>query len=230
MAKVNWSERGTPVACRLPAERPHRASRLIAVLREARQATGRNPETGRIEPGSGALSGNWLGAVGYLMLVDQVGSAYRPAGVPAVPGPPVVRALRYFAPGVGEPEREALYALRCSLVHDFGLVSVGGPGRTHHFMLDDAEGGPIVRLPPEPWDGRAGHCRRFNATWVNLRALGDLAEDVFRRLSTLPEPAAARPGRPASPVLRDGPARPAYRRALSTRAASGDRKPVGGGT
>ncbi|WP_410626336.1 hypothetical protein [Amycolatopsis sp. cmx-8-4] len=208
MAKVNWSARQPPPA--VPA------CRLTAVLREARRATGRDRETGRIEPGKAALSGNWLGAVGYLLLVDQVGSACR------APGPPVVRALRQFAPRVGEPEREALYALRCSLVHDFGLVTVGGPGRTHHFMPADAAGsGPVVRLPPEPWDGRVEHCRRLNATWVDLRALGDLAEEVVRRF-------AGRHDR--APVPRGRRSRPARRPAPGTRAASGDRKPVGGGT
>jgi hypothetical protein len=173
MAKVNWSARETRSA--FPARR------LTAALHEARQATGRNGETGEIEPGTAALGGSWLGAAGYLMLLDQVGSAARPGA----PGPPVVRALRYFAPRVGEPEREALYALRCSLVHGFGLVNVGGPGRTHHFMLAGAEqAGPVVRLPPQPWDGRVEHCRRLNATWVDLRSLGDLAEDVFRRFAS----------------------------------------------
>jgi hypothetical protein len=212
MAKVNWSERETRSG--FPA------CRLTTVLREARRATGRNRETGRIEPGRAALSGNWLGAVGYLLLIDRVGSACRP------PGPPVVRALRSCAPRMGESEREALYALRCSLVHDFGLVNVGGPGRTHHFMLDDFRDGaerpgPVVRLPPEPWDGRVEHCRRFNATWVDLRALGDLAEEVFAGLHPAGEPAGPRRRYPVT--HHPGPA-------LSTRAASGDRKPVGGGT
>jgi hypothetical protein len=55
-------------------------------------------------------------------------------------------------------------------------------------MLDDGEQlGPVVRLPPEPWDGQLGHCRMSNATWVSLRSLGDSAEEVFTRLVDLHE-------------------------------------------
>jgi hypothetical protein len=123
-----------------------------------------------------------------LMMFDQVGKTFRPAGVPAAANPPVVEALRRFAPQVGASEREALYALRCSLLHDFGLVNVGSPRRTHHFLLDDAEQvEAVVRLPPQPWDGQLAHCRIFNATWINLRSLGDLAEEVFTRLTDLHE-------------------------------------------
>jgi hypothetical protein len=123
-----------------------------------------------------------------MMMFDQVGSACQLAGGPPEQGPSFVKALKSFAAGVGELEREALYALRCSLVHDFSLVNIGSSRRTHHFMLDDGEQlGPVVRLPPEPWDGQLGHCRMSNATWVNLRSLGDSAEEVFTRLVDLHE-------------------------------------------
>ncbi|WP_336160088.1 hypothetical protein [Amycolatopsis sp. VC5-11] len=124
---------------------------------------------------------------------DQVGSAYRPRNVAELAGQSFIRALRYFAPELDEGEREALYALRCSFVHDYSLVNVPTMGsarvrelRTHHFMLTAPSGdGSVVRLPSRYWNGDISHCRLSNATWVNLWALGDLAEKVFSRLADL---------------------------------------------
>ena len=164
-------------------------------MRDARGATGRNLETGEVEPDKVKQAGCWLGAVGYMIMFDQVGTSYRPLSTVAIQGATFTRALEYFVPEVSEPEREALYALRCSFVHDFSLINVGKGAnqqlrelRTHHFILDDAEqSGPVVRLPLHRWDGELAHCRKGNATWVNLRSLGDLAETVFKRLIALQE-------------------------------------------
>ncbi|WIX78758.1 hypothetical protein QRX50_46775 [Amycolatopsis carbonis] len=196
---MNWTEPETLSAFleyREPQDGAHWVSCLIALLRDARVVTGRDVTTGEVEVDKQDLAGRWLGAVGYMTFFDQIGSAYRPGNVPElVFGPTFIKALRYFAPEIGEAEREALYALRCSFVHDYSLVNVPSQGsqavrelRTHHFMhTAPDETGTIVRLPRQRWDGIGGNCRINNATWVNLWALGDLAETVFRRLAKLHE-------------------------------------------
>ena len=51
-------------------------STLSAVMRDARSASGRNIETGVVE--DAAKAGNWVGTVGYLIMLDQVsGNASR---------------------------------------------------------------------------------------------------------------------------------------------------------
>lgn len=193
MGKVNWTEEETLSAFlhyREPQDGAHWVSCLIALLRDARVVTGRDVTTGEVEEDKQELAGRWLGAVGYMTLFDQIGSAYRPSNQAELAGQHFLKALQYFAPEIGELERDALYALRCSFVHDYSLINIPTMGnqqvrerRTHHFMLTAAdEGGPIVKLPVQRWDGDVDHCRLSNATWVNLRALGDLAEKVFHRL------------------------------------------------
>jgi hypothetical protein len=198
MGRVNWTEQETLSAFldyRWPQDGAHWVSCLIALLRDARVVTGRDVATGEVEPDKVELAGRWLGAVGYMTLFDQIGSAYRRADVAELSGQAFMKAFQYFAPEVNEAERDALYALRCSFVHDYSLVNVPKQGRqevrdrrTHHFILtaeDDA--GPIVKLPPERWDGDLDHCRIRNATWINLRLLGNLAEEVFKRIVVLHE-------------------------------------------
>ncbi|MFC4080904.1 hypothetical protein [Amycolatopsis samaneae] len=193
---MDWTERETISAFlkyRPPQGGAHWVSCLIAVLRDARQATGRNLNTGEVEPEEVERVGCWLGAVGYMTMFDLVGSVFKPAHAIELAGQPFIRTLQYFAPEIGEVERDALYSLRCSFVHDFSLVNVPATGsqqarerRTHHFMLNDAdETGPIVKLPPQRWDGDLNHVRLLNATWVNLRSLGDLAEEVYKELVML---------------------------------------------
>ena len=115
-------------------------STFSAVVRDARQMTGRNLTTGIVEDESQA--GSWLGALGYLVMLDQVGQCFRPTPLPReAPHPAnVAKALTYFAPKLGDDEILALYALRCAFVHDYGLSSWGNiphaAGLTHRFQSD----------------------------------------------------------------------------------------------
>ena len=60
-----------------------RMSSFWAALRDARCATGRNVETGTVV--DEAKTGSWLGAIGYLMLLDQIGTAVRRSEAPESP-------------------------------------------------------------------------------------------------------------------------------------------------
>ena len=158
-------------------------STFSAVVRDARQMTGRNLTTGLVEDESRASS--WLGALGYLVMLDQVGQCFRPTTRPREAAHPsnVAKALTYFAPKLGDDEILAIYALRCAFVHDFGLSSWGtiphATGLTHRFRLIANATSPLIELPATPWNGDlTGASLRRSQTIVNIRALGDLAESI----------------------------------------------------
>jgi hypothetical protein len=156
-------------------------STFWAALRDARQATGRNAESGDvIDP---PRLGSWLGAVGYLCLLDQIGSTVRPRQAAAGPdrgsGNSISRALEHWTSCTVD-ERAALYALRCSFAHDFGLLNPSAHPRLRQaFHL--REDGPLVTLPAKRWDGSYPVTRDV-ATTVNLREVGDLVEQIQARV------------------------------------------------
>lgn len=173
----------------------HYDSSLSAVLRDARRVTGREPKSGAVLPDKVDLVGSWLGAIAYMTMFDMVGSIFRPFDSPDVKDTEIGLALQRFAPGIEEVEREALYALRCSFMHNFSLVNIGKGRderlrqlRTHHFYLDDNDnGGVVVTLPREKWTGDFEKTPSRSVTHVNLRSLGDLAESVARKMIELHE-------------------------------------------
>jgi hypothetical protein len=162
-------------------------STFSAVVLAAREATGRDVRTGRIVDEEKAHS--WLGALGYLVMLDQVGECFRPERVPRTPplNAAILHALAYFAPtALSDAEVLAIYALRCAFVHDFALVNVGSgrqAARLHHrFVLVDDRGSSLVQLPESPWDGNLRGLMRSNQTLINLRELGNVAEQVVESL------------------------------------------------
>lgn len=119
--------------------------------------------------------------------MDQVGTAVklRPRGRPPNPKNynqvPIARCLRSFAPrALTERTIQALYALRCSLAHNFSLFNEGkgnwAKELTFHFGLRADDSSPLVQHATRRWEGVPGAARRSTRTWVNLEALGDLAE------------------------------------------------------
>jgi hypothetical protein len=81
--------------------------------------------TGEVSPKRRA-SGSWLGALGYMVMLDQIGECFRPANATPLPNatPDFIKALTYFAEEIPDRERQALYALRCCFTHDYSLVNI----------------------------------------------------------------------------------------------------------
>lgn len=75
---------------------------------------------------------------------------------------------------------DALYALRCSLAHNFSLFNEGQGRRaselTFHFALRADATSPLVSHAKRRWPSTPGQATGANRTWINLEALGDLAE------------------------------------------------------
>src|SRR4029077_1830063 len=154
-----------------------RHSTLLAALRDARRLTGRNPETGDLK--TPANAGNWLGALGYFVVLDQIGKIF-------TDGNPneVVSALRRFSrPSLSSHQLDSLYALRCALSHNYSLVNKDWSKLYwRKFRLSDTATEPLVRKAAVPWKGVFGTTDRREQTSVNLRKLGGLVERIVSRL------------------------------------------------
>lgn len=159
-------------------------SGFTAALRDARGATGRNLVTGIIVKPE--LTCSWLGAVGYLILLDQIGTCFKPHGDAVVEGNTINRALSYFT-DLSTSDRNALYALRCAFAHDYSLVNENPHSqvRTHHFMILSDQNFPVVKHPLQSWNGDYALRTKSNATIVNVRELGEVVERVYRKLIDL---------------------------------------------
>lgn len=163
-------------------------SPYVAALQHSRHATNRNENTG--EKIIGKKHNSWLGAIGYMIVLDIIGSNFsisvrknkideiknelRPQKIPSL-----VKALGYFS-NLPCKEIFALYALRCTFIHDFFLYNNKNINYLHHFQVTDGKG-KVVTLPNIKWDGDLKN-RNINITIVNLEALGDLVEEIHRKL------------------------------------------------
>jgi hypothetical protein len=160
-------------------------SSLIALLEHARAETGRDPETGAVV--SDARVASWLGAVAYIVLLDQIGSCFLMPGKPATDSEKVIHALRTFTNLSDDKEIQALYALRCAFAHDFCLFnrdhSGKHPDRQHAFNLGVDPSIPLIQLPKKRWSGDySPPPPPEEITFVNLRLLGDLVEEIVANL------------------------------------------------
>jgi hypothetical protein len=147
-------------------------SSLEALLTDAHRATGRDDEGDVIDAGR---LGTWLGAMGYLALIDQVGKTVRwtdRAGV----GRTDFEAILSQA-GVSAADAAALYALRNAMVHSYGLANEHArrPELQHFFQLNIWGGSPLVEHPARPWSGDPNDVADQTTT-VSLEAVGNLGE------------------------------------------------------
>jgi hypothetical protein len=89
---------------------------------------------------------------------------------------------------LGEKRITALYALRCSYSHFFGLVNENRDQRLRHRFVLRADHGDLVRFPSTPWDGNyPAHGRRVSksglvGTRIDLWTLADTVESAVADL------------------------------------------------
>jgi hypothetical protein len=161
----------------------HRYSSFVGLIRDARESTGRDPGTGEVK--DPRRCGNWLGALGYMVLLDQIGRCFKPKNAPTVSGNRFVRALVYFS-NLPRPAIDALYALRCSFAHDYSLYNQHKDSSLQHrFWLVANDRDPVVTAPQRPWNGDLNNAGSLVITTVNTWAFGDLVENVALTLFQL---------------------------------------------
>lgn len=160
----------------------HFASGFVACLEGTRAATGRDITTGAlVRP---VESGSWHGNIGYFVLLDQIGSCFSLKSGAPISGNTnaITRALKTFT-SLSEIEIKALYALRCSIAHDFSLCNVNAPDKTHQFGLTK-NSGVLIILPKTQWDGDYLNRVPDNATIIDLTEFGNLVEGIVSRILT----------------------------------------------
>lgn len=127
----------------------------------------------------------WLATLGYLVVFELLG---RSVARPKTRYPHRSQANQRFEAGIREFSgrrvsdqiRAALWSLRCGLAHEVALRSQ----QRHVFQM--RQDGPLVLHPRRPWDGTlADAARQSGKTQVNVRAVGDLAEDVVSKVRDL---------------------------------------------
>jgi hypothetical protein len=167
---------------------------LDAALRDARGASLRDPTSGK-PVDEVNHSRNWLGAVGYMIIIDQLGSALRPDSETDVT--PVrrrassfERCLRRFTHS--SPQTiSALYGLRCALAHDYGLINPppdgADPSPQHRLFLLNPDEPALVTSPIRAWDGKLDPTPGPDrATSVNPRQFANEVEDLVASLRESP--------------------------------------------
>ncbi|TWI83692.1 hypothetical protein IQ13_1805 [Lacibacter cauensis] len=163
-------------------------SSLVAALRDARQATGRNIETGENpDKNNNTLSSNWLGSICYLVILDQLGKCYKAKKDPNLTDlSPIQRCLKLNTK-LSDQEIDAIYALRNAFAHDYSLSNKNSkkPSLTHHFTLRGAYTNPFIKIPSVKWDGQNENKSIDNTTIIGLPWIGDFVEDIYKIVSSL---------------------------------------------
>lgn len=158
-------------------------SPYVAALIHARAATGRNVVNGEIVDKKG--TGNWLGAIAYIILIDHVGNFFSKSDSNIQDQRSFIKALKEFTE-LSDKEIYALYALRCAFAHTFSLINEGQGNEKellhHYFSVTKGDEAVLVSLPPTPWDGVSKSRAKENATVVNLEKLGNLVEEIHLKL------------------------------------------------
>jgi len=169
-----------------PTGNPVRFTSYTAALRDARGITKRNPDNGRLDPqAKHGHIGSFLGAIGYLILLDHIGMCFRPKGGARLSGEkPIAKALLSFTK-LSREKIEAILELRNRFAHDYGLCTHSRkPGQCFFFLLT-ARSGELLKLPVKAWDGRFGKGCSEHVTTVDLWELGELVEGICRRLEEM---------------------------------------------
>lgn len=162
-------------------------STLTAVLRDCRMVTRRDIRNGeRASNLADDRSDSWLGTMGYMTVLDQIGKCYRPSSISQVTGHSITKALQYFC-HLNARERASIYALRCAFSHDYSLYNICKGKRreelTQHFTVSGHGYNKLIILPKEPWDGKHNTKTATNGTVVNLPMFGDLVEGILKKLN-----------------------------------------------
>ena len=160
-------------------------SGFMAALLDAREITGRDPLG--YYTGNELKAESWLGAMGYMALLDQIGKCFKPKDADKVEDNSYKKALKYFESfyGIDDNDINALYALRNAFMHDFSLSNVGKKNGKHYIFSGTTDTDKIVEHAKEPWNGKYKDMKPENETQINLKRFGDMVEEIYEKLIEL---------------------------------------------
>ncbi len=152
----------------------------VALLRDARKFTNRDLVTGKVLSDDHALVGSWLGNLGYLMLLDQMGSAISLKGKRDRSNKSgILKCLSQFS-SLSNQQKNALYALRNSFAHNYSIINIGKKPSYHfRFALRANKVDPMLTLPKVMWNGDINSGGIDSTTVLNLWAFGDFVEQII---------------------------------------------------
>lgn len=159
-------------------------SSFNVALYEIRRITKRDNLTGKRN--SSYENCSWLGAIGYMSLLDMIGACFKPKNKTVAEDRDFVRALKYFSENLTEDKMLALYALRCAFIHDFSLCNLHSNEKLRHiFIIRIGNNDNVVELPTIPWDGKYDNKNKDNQTIVYIEKFGDIVESVCKKIIQL---------------------------------------------
>lgn len=158
-------------------------SSLTAALRDARQATGRDVNSGENKnKENNPSASNWLGATCYLIILEQLGKCYKGRNDPDQSGlSPIQKCLRNHTQ-LTPDQCDAIYALRNAFAHDYSISNLNQKYSSlqHHFTLLDYYSDPFLCLPKKQWDGKPETKAYENMTHVGLPWIGEFVEKIYQ--------------------------------------------------
>ncbi|MDP3442663.1 MAG: hypothetical protein Q8T08_07335 [Ignavibacteria bacterium] len=172
-------------------------SGLCGGLKDARKMSGRHMDTGEkfLQNSISCIDdngpyfrghlGSWLGTMGYMTLLDQIGKCYKPKGKSKINEniSAIKKCLKYFT-RLGDEEIDTIYALRNAFFHDYSIFNkYNGKNTIFHLFHSPIE--PLLKAPKEKWDGDYNNVKPECVTWANLEAICDLVEKIYEELQQL---------------------------------------------
>jgi hypothetical protein len=176
------------------SESPSRFSCVILLLKSARSLSGRNLESGnyegkdvnveRFQQGS-FMPLKFAAVLNYLILLEQLGSIFRPSGVSAsFTTNPIENVLTHFS-SLSDPSKiKALVSLRNTLAHRFSLATEKAPRYKppRKFVFNLTRNKDIIDIPAIEWTGDFGDKREETSTIVYIDDLIELIESVHANI------------------------------------------------
>lgn len=164
-------------------------SSYLAALIHARELTGRNIETGVIE--NEKQTGSWAGACMYLILIDHIGGLFRDKNKPIDNNLGDIKAALKSFTELCKKDIDILKQLRNSFLHKFNLFDFPKDPRYKKRLFSVDRSNILITYPKKEIDCEIYEIKEDNqleyTTSISLKKIGDLVEEIHKRLLALLE-------------------------------------------
>jgi hypothetical protein len=170
-------------------DNPCRFSTIALSLRGARKLSGRNLETGVYEKNeyneqnfkeNTVFSFQFLGLLSYLIFLEQIGSIFCNKNETRC-NKAILYALKTFS-SLSNDKAEAVFALRNSLAHKYGLATEKDRRLKFKFSILIEENTEIIKLPAKNWAGDFSDKSDETLTEIYTITLIDLIESIYTKI------------------------------------------------